>query len=72
MVNLTISVPEELKRRMEGFVEMNWSGVARQAFEEKITDLEFIKKFKSKSSLTQEDAIKLGRELNKALAKRRK
>lgn len=71
MVNLTISVPEELKKRMDGFIEMNWSGVARQAFEEKITDLEFIKKFKAKSSLTKEDAIKLGRELNKNLAERR-
>ena len=56
---------------MEPLVEINWSAVARKAFEEKINDLEFIKKFKSKSTLTQEEALRLGRELNKNLAKRR-
>jgi hypothetical protein len=34
MVNVTISVPEELKRRMERFKHINWSKVARRAFEE--------------------------------------
>lgn len=72
MVNITLSVPDELKKKMELFIEMNWSAVARKAFEEKINDLEFIKRFKSKSVLTEEDAIKIGRELNRNLAKRRK
>lgn len=72
MVNITLSVPEELKKKMEIFVEMNWSAVARKAFEEKISDLEFIREFKSRSHFTEEDAIKLGRELNKNLSKRRK
>ncbi|MBU1005821.1 MAG: hypothetical protein KJ561_08365 [Nanoarchaeota archaeon] len=56
---------------MDSFAEINWSAVAREAFDEKITDLEFIKKFKAKSTLTEEDAVKLGRELNKSLVKRR-
>jgi len=34
--------------------------------------LEFLKKFKSDSTLTEEDALRLGRELNKNLAKRYK
>jgi hypothetical protein len=71
MVNVTLSIPNDLKRKMDSFVEINWSAVARQAFDEKIHDLEFIKKFKSQSKLTDEDAIKLGRELNKKLAERR-
>lgn len=71
MVNVTLSIPVELKHKMDNFAEINWSAVAREAFDEKINDLEFIKKFKSKSTLTDEDAIKLGRELNKNLAKRR-
>ena len=71
MVNITLSVPQDLKQRMDNFGEINWSAVAREAFDEKIKDLEFIKKFKAKSTLTEEDAIKLGRELNKELAKRR-
>ncbi len=71
MVNLTLSIPDDLKHKMDSFAEINWSAVARQAFTEKIDDLEFIKKFKSKSTLTEKEAIKFGKELNKKLAKRR-
>ncbi len=72
MVNVTISLPEEMKKKMDVFAEINWSAVARQAFDEKISDLEFIKRFKSKSTMTENDALNLGRELNSKLAKRRK
>ena len=33
-------------------------------------DFEFIKKFREKSKLTEEDALRFGKELNKNLAKR--
>ena len=72
MTNITLSVPKDLKTKMDSFAEINWSAVAREAFIEKINDLEFIKRFKSKSKLTEEDALRLGRELNKRVAKRRK
>lgn len=71
MVNVTLSIPSDLKNRMDNFAEINWSAVAREAFDEKIKDLEFIKKFKAKSTLTEEDALKLGKELNERLVKRR-
>lgn len=69
---MTLAVPSELKHKMETFQEMNWSEVARQAFLQRIKDLEFLKRFKSDSTLTEEDALRLGRELNKNLAKRYK
>ena len=69
---MTLAVPSELKQKMENFPEMNWSEVARQAFMQRIKDLEFLRKFKSDSTLTEEDALILGRELNKNLAKRYK
>lgn len=72
MTTMTLAVPSELKHKMESFPEMNWSEVARQAFMQRIKDLEFLKKFKSDSTLTEEDALRLGRELNKNLAKRYK
>jgi hypothetical protein len=72
MGNMTISVPSGLKSRMDCFAEINWSAVAREAFDEKVKDLELIRKFKEKSTMTEEDAIKLGKELNQRLAKRRK
>ena len=70
MTTMTLAVPLELKHKMETFPEMNWSEVARQAFMQRIKDLEFLKKLKSDSTLTEEDALRLGRELNKNLAKK--
>lgn len=72
MTTMTLAVPSELKEKMEKFPEMNWSEVARQAFMQRIRDLEFLRKFKSDSTLTEEDALRLGKELSKNLAKRYK
>ena len=69
MVTITLAVPEELKKKMDVFREMNWSEVARQAFIQKIRDLEFLREFKSKSKMTEKDALELGAKLSKGLAK---
>ncbi len=69
MVNVTLSIPTEIKQKMDELTKINWNAVARTAFTEKIKDIEFIKKFKSKSSVTEEDALNWGAELNKSLAK---
>lgn len=69
---MTLAVPNELKHKMESFPEMNWSEVARQAFTQKIEDLKFLKKFKAKSKLTEEDALRLGTEVSKAVSQRLK
>ena len=70
MVNMTISISGELKNDLDLFPEINWSEVARQAFKEKIADLKFLLEFKKNSTLTEEDAVKLGKELNKTLHKK--
>ena len=70
MTTMTLAVPSELKHKMENFPEMNWSEVARKAFKQKIKDLEFLERFTRDSTLTEEDALRLGKELNKNLAKR--
>ena len=70
MPNLSMSVPKELKSKMDNFPEINWSEVARQSFNKKLEDLEFLKKFKEKSKLTEEDALRLGREVSKSLSNR--
>lgn len=72
MVTMTLAVPEKLKHKMDSFPEMNWSEVARQAFMQKVKDLEFFKKFKSGSTLTEQDALLLGKEVSMALANRLK
>jgi hypothetical protein len=70
MVNVTLSVPAELKHKMDEFKVINWSEVAREAFTQKIADLEFLREFKSRSELTSEDALRLGSKVNESLAKR--
>ena len=70
MVNVTLSIPVELKQKMDLFAEINWSAVAREAFDDKIRDLEFIRKFKAKSTITEEDALKWGKEVSKGLSNR--
>lgn len=39
MATITISIPKELKKEMEEFPEMNWTGIIRRAFIDKIKEL---------------------------------
>lgn len=70
MTTMTLAVPEEMKHKMDSFAEINWSEVARQAFMQKIADLEFLHKFKAKSRITEKEALELGADLSRKLAKR--
>lgn len=70
MTTMTLAIPTELKQKLEEFPEINWSEVARQAFMQKIKDLEFLREFKSDSDMTEEMAIELGRKVRKKLVKR--
>lgn len=70
MVNVTLAVPEELKKKMDSFAEINWSAVARQAFSQKISDLEILNRFTEKSTFTEKDAERLGKKVGEALTKR--
>jgi hypothetical protein len=72
MTTMTLAVENEIKQKMSSFPEINWSEVARQAFKQKINDLELFRKFKSNSTFTEEDALRLGNEVNKTISKRLK
>mgnify|MGYP001599866265 FL=1 len=68
MTTLTLAVPNEMKKKMDEFPEMNWSEIARQAFMQKIEDMEFLRKFKEKSKLSETDALRLGKEVSKEVS----
>ena len=70
MTNLSVSVPQELRQRMAKLDEVNWSAVARKAFEEKVQQIEFMKSIANRSKLTEEDAKDISRKINKAMAQR--
>jgi hypothetical protein len=69
MVNFTLSLPEDIKNKMDQFPEINWSEVARESFKKKVTELSFLKGFKMDREITPAEAVKLGRELSKRLLK---
>jgi len=71
-VNITLSIPPELKKEMEKFPEINWSEVARTSIKQKIIQLNFLRGLTMDSEMTPEDALKMGREVNKLLANRYK
>jgi len=61
MATMTLSLPNELKKRMDELEIINWSAVARGAFEEKIREFLLLKKITDKSTLTEKDALELGK-----------
>ena len=70
MVSITLAVPEELKKEMDKHPELNWSEIARQAIKQRIIFLKKFEEFAAESTLTEGEAVELGRKVNKALTKR--
>lgn len=70
MTSLTLSVSKELKKLMDAHPEINWSEVARQSIMQKIVLLDRMNKLFKNSKLTEADAIRLGRKVNKRIAQR--
>lgn len=65
MPNLTLSIPDDLKEKLERFPEINWSEVARQAFVEKLTVLEKMQRLLAKSTLKEDETILIGRQIKR-------
>ena len=72
MANITLSIPEDLKKEMEKFPEINWSEVARDSIKKKIVQLSFLKGFRMDSEITPDEALKLGKEVSRSLVNRYK
>lgn len=56
MATVSVSVPEDLRKKMQKLDEINWSAVARKAFEKTVDDIETIRRLTEKNSLTEKDA----------------
>ena len=44
MPNVSVSIPENLQKQMNLVEDVNWSAVARKAFEERINQIHLLKK----------------------------
>ena len=65
MPNITTHVSQELKKKMEQHEDINWSAVTREAIQKKLAFYDTLKAFSKDSTLTEEDAITMGRALKK-------
>lgn len=73
MANITVTIPDEFKEEMDEHPEINWSQVAREAFQDKLDRLkafEEIEEIASKSELTEEDAEEIAEKVKEGLADR--
>ena len=61
MANVTLAVPEELRRIMKSHPEIKWSEVARQAMWEYASKLVLMVDVAMMSRLTEKDALERGR-----------
>ena len=56
MVSVTLSIPSEVKEKMDHFSEINWSGFIRKAIVEKATEMtwreEMLKRFEAEKPIT--------------------
>ncbi|MBN1169671.1 hypothetical protein JXA56_01470 [Candidatus Micrarchaeota archaeon] len=70
MVNVTLTVSADLKKKMEAFPEINWSEIARQAINRKIQELLILRSITAKSKLTEADVKEIGDRIKKAVAEK--
>jgi predicted CopG family antitoxin len=70
MVNMTLSIPEDLYKEMMAHSELKWSDVARQAFEKKVKELHWMDEVLKNSKVTEEDAERIGHDVKARMRKR--
>lgn len=68
MANMTLSIPDELHKKMKKMSDVRWSEIARRAIEERINDLEVMNKIASKSRLTQKDVDEISKKIKRSAA----
>lgn len=65
MVSVTLSIPEEIKKKMEQHDEINWSGFVRKCIIEKTANLEKTENWIKEEEDIRDWAVKLQRKSRK-------
>jgi predicted CopG family antitoxin len=66
MVNMTLSISEELYKKMKQMSEIKWSEIARRAIEQRINDLETLNRLASKSKLSDKDVEEISKKIKRS------
>ncbi len=67
--NITLSIPDELHKKMKKMSEIRWSEIVRQVIEQRVHDLEMMNKITAKSKFTKRDIEKLSKKIKEGIAK---
>jgi len=70
MENITLTIPEELKKELRKHEEVNWSAVIRKALQEHLRRVRIAEVIASKSKLTKKDADEIAGKIDASLAKK--
>jgi len=73
MVSITLSVPDDVKQKMDQFSEINWSGFVRKSIIQKTNAMawkEEMKKKLNQDSEFEDWAVAMGREVNENIARK--
>jgi hypothetical protein len=70
LANVTLAVPEELRKIMKSHPEIKWSEVARQAMWEYARRLKMMDEVTETSKLTEEDVSEIGTKTKESLTSR--
>ena len=70
MANITLSVPDNIHKKMKHFSEVKWSEVARKAIIEKIEMLALAEKLAQNSKLTEKDVEEFNKKIKSSASKR--
>ena len=70
MANITLSIPDNLHRKLKTHNDIRWSEVIRRILQRKIEELELMNKIISKSKLTKKDADEISEKIDSNVAKR--
>ena len=75
MATITLSVPDDLKKKMDELEIINWSSVARHAFVAQLEDFRQLEKLKrvkeiiSKSKFTENDSEEFSKKVKESMRK---
>ncbi|MDO8508141.1 MAG: hypothetical protein Q7S27_00485 [Nanoarchaeota archaeon] len=72
MGEIKIELSEELEKKLRELPHIDWSRLIAEHVQKEVYALLRLKAIASKSKLTEEDALKLGREINNSLHNRYK
>ena len=67
---MTLALPKDLHRKMREHPEIKWAEVVRHAIAREVDRLSVYDRLLAGSTMTEKDAVELGRFINKAAAKR--